>query len=80
MEPIKGGTLASFNKDIEMIYKNYESSKSIASWALRFIVSQDGVMTILSGMSTLEQMTDNISTMLHFKPLNSKEYELVKKK
>ena len=79
MEPIKGGTLASFSKDIEKIYKDYDSTKSIASWALRFIASQEGVMTILSGMSTLEQMNDNLSTMSNFVPLNNEEYQLVEK-
>ena len=77
MEPIKGGTLASFSEDIEQIYKNYDSSKSIASWALRFIASKEGVMTILSGMSTLEQMNDNLATMSNFVPLNNEEYKLV---
>ena len=71
MEPIKGGTLASFSEDVEKIYKDYDSTKSIASWALRFIASQEGVMTILSGMSTIEQMNDNLSTMSNFTPLNN---------
>lgn len=57
--------------------KNYDSSKSIASWALRFIASKEGVMTILSGMSTLEQMNDNLATMSNFVPLNNEEYKLV---
>lgn len=51
MEPVKGGTLASFSDDIEKIYKDYAPQKSIASWALRYVASLDGVMTILSGMS-----------------------------
>lgn len=79
MKPIKGGTLASFSEDVEKIYKDYDSTKSIASWALRFIASQEGVMTILSGMSTIEQMNDNLSTMSNFTPLNNEEYQLIEK-
>lgn len=66
MEPIKGGTLASFSDDIEKIYKDYAPKKSIASWALRYVASLDGVMTILSGMSNAQQMNDNLDTMTHF--------------
>ncbi|MDO4466110.1 MAG: aldo/keto reductase [Bacillota bacterium] len=79
MEPVKGGRLASFNEDIEAIYKTYDSQKSIASWALRFIASQKGIMTILSGMSNQEQMEDNLETMANFVPLNEEEKELVSK-
>lgn len=48
MEPVKGGTLASFPEDIERIYKDYAPEKSVASWVLRFIASQEGLMTVLS--------------------------------
>ena len=56
MEPVKGGTLATFPEDIEKIYKDYTPEKSIASWALRYILSKEGIMTVLSGMSNEEQM------------------------
>lgn len=78
MEPIKGGTLASFSDDIEKIYKNYAPQKSIASWALRYVASLDGVMTILSGMSNAQQMNDNLDTMTHFEKINDKEARLIK--
>lgn len=77
MEPIKGGTLASFSEDIEKIYKDYAPDMSIASWALRYILSKDGIMTVLSGMSTQEQMEDNISTVIDFEPINEKEESLI---
>jgi predicted aldo/keto reductase-like oxidoreductase len=77
MEPVKGGTLAAFPEPIEKIYRDYAPDASIASWALRFIGSQEGVMTILSGMSNEEQMKDNLATFTNFKPLNEKEYQLV---
>lgn len=78
MEPIKGGTLASFPKEIEDIYKSYHPNASIASWALRYIASLEGVMTVLSGMSNEDQMNDNLETMKNFTPINQKEATLIK--
>ena len=78
MEPVKGGTLASFSDDIEKIYKDYAPKKSIASWALRYVASLDGVMTILSGMSNAQQMNDNLDTMTHFEKINNEEAKLIK--
>ena len=78
MEPIKGRTLASFSDDIEKIYKDYAPEKSIASWALRYVASLDGVMTILSGMSNAQQMNDNLDTMTHFEKINNEEAKLIK--
>ena len=78
MEPIKGGTLASFSDDIERIYKDYAPQKSIVSWALRYVASLDGVMTILSGMSNAQQMNDNLDTMTHFEKINNEEAKLIK--
>lgn len=77
MEPIKGGTLASFSDDIEKIYKDYHPEASIASWALRYIGSLEGVMTILSGMSTIEQMNDNLQTMSNFHPITEEEHKRI---
>lgn len=77
MEPVKGGTLAAFPKEIEQLYKDYAPEKSIASWALRFIGSQEGIMTILSGMSDEAQMQDNLATFQNFVPLNEQELSLV---
>lgn len=78
MEPVKGGTLASFSDDIEKIYKDYVPQKSIASWALRYVASLEGVMTILSGMSNAQQMNDNLDTMTHFEKINNEEAKLIK--
>ena len=78
MEPVKGGTLASFSDDIEKIYKDYAPQKSIASWALRYVASLDGVMTILSGISNAQQMNDNLDTMAHFEKINDEEAKLIK--
>lgn len=78
MEPVKGGTLASFPEDIEKIYKEYNPESSTASWALRYIASLEGVMTVLSGMSSEEQMKDNLDTFMNFRPMSEKEYGLVR--
>lgn len=77
MEPVKGGTLAKLPSELEARYKAARPDKSIASWALRFVGSLPGVMTILSGMSAEEQMRDNIHTFTHFEPLTEQEKALV---
>lgn len=77
MEPIKGGNLASFSPDVEEIFKNYDKDASIASWALRYVGSKEPVRVILSGMTTFEQVVDNIKTFNNFKKLNEKEEKLV---
>ena len=77
MEPVKGGTLASLKPELEDMYRAVRPSASVASWALRFVGSLPGVMTILSGMSTEEQMKDNIDTFVNFEPLSEDEKELI---
>ncbi len=77
MEPVKGGTLASLTPELEAMYKAARPDASVASWALRFVGSLPGVMTILSGMSSEEQMKDNIGTFTGFEPLTDTERELV---
>ena len=79
MEPVKGGTLASLKPELEDLYRAARPEASIASWALRFVGSLPGVMTILSGMSSEEQMKDNIGTFTRFEPLTAEERELVDK-
>ena len=77
MEPVKGGSLASLRPELEAKYKAARPDKSTASWALRYVGSLPGVMTILSGMSTEDQMQDNINTFRDFEPLSEKEKALV---
>lgn len=79
MEPVKGGTLAALTPELEALYRAARPDASIASWALRFVGSLPGVMTILSGMSTEEQMKDNIGTFTNFEPLTDDEKQLVDK-
>ena len=77
MEPIKGGTLANIKPEYEAKFKAVRPDDSAASWALRFVGSLPGVMMILSGMSTEEQMTDNIKTFTDFEPLTDNEKAVV---
>ena len=77
MEPVKGGTLASLKPELEAKYKAVRPDSSIASWALRYVGSLPGVMTILSGMSNEEQMKDNIGTFRNFEPLTEEEKAVV---
>lgn len=77
MEPIKGGNLASLLPEAEQILKSARPDSSIASWALRFVGSLPGIITILSGMSNDEQMDDNINTFTSFEPLSDKEMKLI---
>ncbi len=77
MEPVRGGMLASMAPEIEAKFKAKQPDKSIASWALRFVGSLPGVMTILSGMSNEEQMEDNLKTFTNFEPLSEEELAIV---
>ena len=77
MEPVRGGALASMAPEIEKIFKDKRPEKSVASWALRFVGSLPGVMTILSGMSSEEQMEDNIGTFTDFEPLEDDEFRII---
>jgi len=77
MEPVKGGSLASLKPELEAKYKALRPDSSIASWALRFVGSLPGVMTILSGMSSEDQMTDNINTFTTFEPLTDDERAVI---
>lgn len=71
MEPVKGGNLVRLPDGAKKYFD--ELGGSYASYAIRFAASQKGVFMVLSGMSDLAQMTDNISYMKDFKPLNEKE-------
>ena len=73
MEPVKGGTLAKVPAAAEKLLREADPSMSIPSWAIRFAASQENVMMVLSGMSNVEQMRDNISYMEDFKPLTAEE-------
>ncbi len=77
MEPVKGGTLADLAPELEEMLKKERPEASVASWAMRFAGSLEGVMTVLSGMSNECQMEDNLDTFANLEPLNSREREVL---
>lgn len=79
MEPVKGGRLAAFSGDAEEALKSADENASIASWALRWVGSHPWVKVILSGMSSMEQIEDNLQTFENFKPLSPEEEKAVEK-
>ncbi len=79
MEPVKGGTLVKLPPKPQEIIRKASEKASNASWAIRFCASLEGVMTVLSGMSDISQMEDNLSYMRDFVPLNEDEKETIRK-
>lgn len=77
MEPVKGGMLASLPTEIEEQLTKEREQASIASWALRFVGTLPNVKVILSGMSTMGQVEDNLSIFETFEPLSEKEQKLI---
>ena len=77
MEPVKGGSLANFGEDINEKFRELDPNASVASFALRFVGSFNNVKVILSGMTTMEQVEDNLKTFGEFKPLSAKESETI---
>jgi predicted aldo/keto reductase-like oxidoreductase len=79
MEPVKGGALAKLPEPAAGILKDADPAVSPASWAIRYAASLEGIVTVLSGMSTLDQMKDNLSYMEHFEPLSDAEMSVIGK-
>ncbi len=77
MEPVKGGSLANPPEEVKRLFKSIHPELSYASWAIRFAASLDGVITVLSGMSNIAQMEDNLSYMKNFQPLNEEEQKAI---
>lgn len=77
MEPVRGGMLAALSKEYEQKLKEFRPNESIAAWAFRYLQSIPEVTTILSGMSNLEQLKENIETFKEDKPLNENELKTI---
>ncbi len=77
MEPVKGGNLANPPEEVRKLFKQIHPGMSCASWAIRFVASLDGILTVLSGMSNVDQMRDNLSYMKNFQPLNEEEQKAI---
>ncbi len=78
MEPVKGGMLATPPESVAKIFKAAEPDSSIASWGIRFAADLEGVITVLSGMSNVEQMKDNLSYMEYFTGLTDAQRKVLK--
>lgn len=79
MEPVKGGMLATPPESVQDIFKQADPHASVASWAIRYAASLEGVITVLSGMSNIAQMKDNLSYMKDFTPLSDAEKKVIQK-
>lgn len=78
MEPVKGGSLAAFAPDISEKFHAHDPQASMASFALRWVGTLPNVKVILSGMSTMEQVEDNIRTFENFRPMSEAEQATVR--
>lgn len=78
MEPVKGGTLAKVPEAAEKMFRAHAPDMSVPSWAIRFAAGLDNVMMVLSGMSNMEQLEDNMSYMSDPVPLDSEEQAIVR--
>ena len=79
MEPVKGGILADPIPEVRQILTEADPAASCASWALRFACGLEGIHAVLSGMSDLGQMEDNLRTVTPFRPLDEKELQVIRK-
>lgn len=77
MEPVKGGCLANAPQEAAELLRSANEGATLASWALRFILDLDGVLAVLSGMSDLRQVRENISIFQNAKPLTDKDKEIL---
>lgn len=77
MEPVKGGILADPIPEVKAVFDRANPGLSYASWAVRYAASLDNIITVLSGMSNLAQMEDNLSYMADFRPLSEEEQAVV---
>lgn len=76
MEPVKGGSLVNLPDQARAVFDELKGG-SYASYAIRFAAGFEGMMMVLSGMSNMEQLQDNLGYMKDFQPLSEKELEAI---
>ena len=79
MEPVKGGALANVPDSVREMFDEAEPGSTPASWAMRFVAGLEGVETVLSGMSDMAQLEDNMRTMTDPRPLDAAGQETVRR-
>jgi predicted aldo/keto reductase-like oxidoreductase len=79
MEPVKGGLLAGKASPVTKFLHIANPEISAAAWAMRFAAALEGVSVVLSGMSNMEQMCENIDTLQNLKPFTSQEFTVLTK-
>lgn len=77
MEPVRGGKLADAPEKMKNIMKSMRPNESIPAWSFRFLQSIPGVTMVLSGMSNMEQLKENIAVWNEDKPLNEAEFNRI---
>ena len=78
MEPVKGGILADPIDTVKAVFDKENTGMSYASWALRYVAEKENLLAVLSGMSSVEQMKDNLSFMKDFRPLSEHEHDVIR--
>ncbi|WP_455645910.1 aldo/keto reductase [Methanosphaera sp.] len=77
MEPLKGGALINVPGEVKELFEDYDNNRSMASWAIRYNLSLDNVLVILSGMKTMDDLCDNILTVDNFKGMSTEEKNIL---
>lgn len=79
MEPVRGGNLANPPETVRKVFDEADPTRSYSSWAIRYAADKEGLITVLSGMSNIEQMEDNIKTMKDFTGLTEEERQVIER-
>ncbi len=77
MEPVRGGALANLCDSANKLFTDAKPDKSIASWAIRYAATHENVLTVLSGMSDMSQVVDNINTLTNFQSITDDEMAII---